>query len=271
MDILSQILQSRNDKVLSYSYLFHGPKGSNKRQTAELIAKNLLNTNHLNTHPDYISIDKSQNKPFIQIETIRELNRLIRLTRIKGQHKVIVLRDAQTLNKASSNSLLKVLEEPPDYVTIILIADSPFSLPDTIFSRCQVYKFYNQTKPEIENIPKSIIQLFSTNITEQFITSHNLIVKIKKQPDTKSFQIGEDILEMAKGIELLLQHIMYNKISKNEHSLTMVPKSVDVLTKRYSLEKISAMLLSLGDLRYNISMKCNPQLALEKFLLHAHI
>jgi len=271
MEILKQVLHGRSEEVLSYSYLFHGPKGSNKRQTADFIAKKLLNTEYLSTHPDYISIDRPQSKPFIQIETIRELNRQLRLSSMRGGHTVAILKDAQALNKASSNSLLKILEEPPDYVTIILIADSPFSLPETIYSRCEVYKFYNHEKLEVDKISDTIIQLLNTTITKQFSTAHNLIIKIKKQPDVKSFQIGESVLELAKDIELVLQHVMHTKISGNENNYKMQAKSIEVLTKQYSVKKISSMLLSLGDLRYNISMKCNPQLALEKFLLQVHI
>ena len=54
----------------------------------------------------------------------------------EGRHKVYILPDAEHMNEAASNALLKILEEPPEYTVIVLIAENPAKLPETVRSRC---------------------------------------------------------------------------------------------------------------------------------------
>ena len=66
------------------------------------------------------------------IEEIRETRKIVAL----GQS--VILKDAHHLTEEAQNALLKTLEEPPENVHIILLAqDSEFLLP-TIISRCQI-------------------------------------------------------------------------------------------------------------------------------------
>jgi DNA polymerase-3 subunit delta' len=52
--------------------------------------------------------------------------------------KVFIVKDAEDMTIEASNALLKILEEPPAYVTFILTTGNPSAIPETILSRCQI-------------------------------------------------------------------------------------------------------------------------------------
>ena len=75
----------------------------------------------------------------ILIQSIRNLRLSIYLKSLSSGRKVILFFDAHTLSRGqgeSANSLLKLLEEPPNGTTFILVTDKPNSLFSTIRSRC---------------------------------------------------------------------------------------------------------------------------------------
>lgn len=80
---------------------------------------------------------KNKKKSNISIAQVRDLNDFIHLSSHKAQgYKVIVIHPAETLNIASANALLKMLEEPASNVVFILVAHQTHQLLPTILSRC---------------------------------------------------------------------------------------------------------------------------------------
>src|SRR5687767_15841635 len=62
-------------------------------------------------------------------------------TPFEARHRVFVLERADTMNDEAANALLKTLEEPPDYVVLLLLTDRPTQVLPTIASRCQPVRF----------------------------------------------------------------------------------------------------------------------------------
>ena len=60
---------------------------------------------------------------------------------IRSERKVYIINDGEKMTKEAQNSLLKTLEEPPEYVVIILITSNENLLLNTIKSRCAKIKF----------------------------------------------------------------------------------------------------------------------------------
>jgi len=105
------------------------------------------------SHPDYAHVykellqytegNKDKKTPVeLAIDVIREFL----IERVAGRpmmskRKVFVVSEAQKLNTNSQNALLKVLEEPPSYCTIILLCTRLEQLLPTIKSRCQLIRF----------------------------------------------------------------------------------------------------------------------------------
>ncbi|HHZ69533.1 MAG TPA: DNA polymerase III subunit delta' [Methylococcaceae bacterium] len=89
------------------------------------------------THPDFVEIKPESDDKDIGIDQIRWLLSKIRLTVHYLQYRVIVVQQADQMNRSAANSFLKVLEEPPDRTVIILITDQLSLIPATVQSRCQ--------------------------------------------------------------------------------------------------------------------------------------
>lgn len=72
------------------------------------------------------------------VEQVRELTRDAELAPIRATSKVYIVEDAQRLAGAPANAFLKTLEEPPQDVTCILVANSEAAVLETLRSRCEV-------------------------------------------------------------------------------------------------------------------------------------
>jgi DNA polymerase-3 subunit delta' len=88
-----------------------------------------------------ISGNQSGSKKIIKIDQIRDIEHSLNLGPYEGRNKVFIIDGSEHLNQESANALLKILEEPPPSVFIILLAVDETSLPSTIISRCQIVKF----------------------------------------------------------------------------------------------------------------------------------
>ena len=88
----------------------------------------------------------------ISINDIKEIERSASLFPYEGIYKVFIINGAENMSREAANSLLKILEEPPEKVVFILTsADESLLLP-TVISRCQRIELTPLPVPEIERI-----------------------------------------------------------------------------------------------------------------------
>lgn len=99
-------------------------------------------------HPD-VALARPYNR-FLRIPLMREVEREANFRPYEGRARVFVIEEAHRLNEASSNALLKTLEEPPATSHLILITSRPAQLLPTIRSRCQIIRFSPLAPKEIE-------------------------------------------------------------------------------------------------------------------------
>jgi DNA polymerase-3 subunit delta' len=91
------------------------------------------------SHPDIILVEPTG--PYIRINQIRNLLNILAMKPYEARLRVVIIKDAQAMNPAAGNALLKVLEEPPDRTVLILTAMQTSDLLPTIVSRCQHIRF----------------------------------------------------------------------------------------------------------------------------------
>jgi DNA polymerase III subunit delta' len=84
--------------------------------------------------------DEAARQRDLKIDTVRQWQADINLKPFEGQHRVLILHDAERLTEAAANAMLKTLEEPPPYATLVLVANTAGDLLPTIVSRCQPIK-----------------------------------------------------------------------------------------------------------------------------------
>jgi len=101
-------------------------------------------------HPDIVRLKPSG--PIIKIDQIRTLCRTLAMKPYEADMRVAIISDAQAMNPAAANALLKVLEEPPARTILVLIAAHTSDLLPTIVSRCQHIRFNPISKKNLETL-----------------------------------------------------------------------------------------------------------------------
>lgn len=93
-----------------------------------------------NQHPD-VEIYQKGGERTLAISSLREIIRNVAMPPVQGKRRVVILRDIQDAAQIRTlNALLKVIEEPPEYLMFIITADSRDNLLPTIVSRCMTLR-----------------------------------------------------------------------------------------------------------------------------------
>ena len=82
----------------------------------------------------------------IKIDRVRDVLAATAFRPFDGRRRVVVIDEAETLEVASQNALLKALEEPPPGTSFVLVTSQPDALLPTIRSRCPRMRFSRHTK-----------------------------------------------------------------------------------------------------------------------------
>ncbi len=168
-DIVSQehitdiIKAQLKQKSLNNNYIFFGSRGTWKTTIARILTKALNCLNSEGTEPcwecenckfiennktlDFIEIDAASHT---QVDHIREeiLDKAI-YPPTKLKKKIYLIDEVHMLSKSSFNALLKIMEEPPEYLIFILATTEIEKIPETILSRCQIFNFKKISTQEI--------------------------------------------------------------------------------------------------------------------------
>ncbi len=146
--VVSVLEKAITNKKTAHAYLFSGSRGIGKTSIARILAK------ELGTHPDDIyEIDAASNRG---IDDIRELREAVNTLPFHSAYKVYIIDEVHMLTKEAFNALLKTLEEPPAHVVFMLATTELEKLPDTIISRCEVYRF---KKPTVEILAQQVVDV----------------------------------------------------------------------------------------------------------------
>ncbi len=98
-------------------------------------------------HADLLHIEraydaaKNKRDASLKVDALRKITPFLRKTSSEGGWRVVIIEDADTMNRNAQNAILKILEEPPKDVLIILVAHRLGALIPTIRSRARVISF----------------------------------------------------------------------------------------------------------------------------------
>ncbi len=145
-EFYKQLDSRRAEGTLCKTSLIIAPDGCGRGFAARILAAYYLcdadeDIESFVESPDFeiINIEGEGASGEIKIAAIRELMSKAYETSLVGKGRVVILNDANNLNRSSANALLKILEEPPNGLLFILTASSVGDLPATIVSRCRKY------------------------------------------------------------------------------------------------------------------------------------
>ncbi len=180
---IAYLLNCINTNQIPNAWLFHGPVGIGKASLALNVAKILSNNRVFKEDSLSFLSEKDIRNPYtsirvsniffckrkwddkkklfqknISIDDIRELSRKFYLSSADYSYKVCIVDTIEDLNKSASNSLLKMLEEPPKNTLFILVSNNKQSILPTILSRCQKISFQRLNEEDLQNISVGLFE-----------------------------------------------------------------------------------------------------------------
>ena len=144
-DVKKYLTNCIENKNFSHSYIFSGIKGIGKYTFAKDFAKCILEDSMMQDYYELGPDGKS-----IKVAQIRELQNVINIKPTFSKKSVYIIDDADLMTIEAQNSLLKTLEEPPEYAVIILIVHNERSILSTVKSRCVNIKFNKLSDKDIK-------------------------------------------------------------------------------------------------------------------------
>ncbi len=287
-------------KAFSNGYIFYGPEGIGKKQTAINFIKEIFNKYSSNSniekkiidnnHPDFLLIEPtyvfkgnlinrsaaehSKNKKgTIKIEQIRNIKTFLGQKSIESGGKIILIDDAHLLNEAASNCLLKTLEEPANGIFILLTSRINLLL-DTIISRCQLIRFKSFSYKQLEifiknNLDLSILDINEESSLQDFINSGN------GSPGKilKDLKIWNDLpIEIKENLDFpLSDSLAILKITKIISEELEIDQQIFLINfvqhKCWAKTKNKNIIKKLEDLKAHLKGFIQPRLAWEVTLL----
>jgi DNA polymerase-3 subunit delta' len=194
-ELLKNMIKSGN---ISHGIIFEGKESIGKSLFGINFAKSILCTSenekpcnkckscieidNLN-NPDFLLIEPEENS--LKIEQIREMNKKVLEKPIVSNRKVYIINDSEKMTKEAQNSLLKTLEEPPEYITIILISSNDNMFLNTIKSRCVKITFDKLSNEELKEVLQEKLDI--SGVSEEILKiadgSVNKVITLKEKED----------------------------------------------------------------------------------------
>jgi len=302
-NILKQVISKKN---ISNAYIFYGPEDVGKKDEAIKFISQIINKDNLDTkiiqrirennHPDYLFIEptyllkanlinqseidkdiKHKYKPLIRVNQIRTINTFLSRVSIEADKKFIIINDAHLLNEASSNCLLKTLEEPSNGL-FILITSKLNLIIDTIISRCQKIKFSSYSYKDLkEKLTQS--EYFDALNNKKYLDLENIIFISNGSPG-KLYKNITKLINIPESIVLDLKNPIY-EFEKVFNIAKKINEDIDLENQEYLINYVQycwwkttlnrEIALSLEKIKSNLKDKLSPRLSWEVGLLEIAI
>ena len=246
-EYFSESIKSKN---FLHSYLFLGNEGIGKKIFAKELAKHILCKNGVEEHctcKSCVCFDSNNHTDFfilnedgetIKIDQVRSLIDTVIEKPVISDRKVYIINDFDKMTKEAQNCLLKTLEEPPEFVTMILISANENLILNTIKSRCTSIKFSNISENELkkyvcenlkyENLTENLLKYFNGSIgkainsqekNEKFLKVEDVIKNLKQKEFIDFMQESKIIYDKENIMDYLDYMIVcFYQESKNDKS-----------------------------------------------------
>jgi DNA polymerase-3 subunit delta' len=252
----------------------------------------------IQTHPDVVLLPPNGPLRLFQIEQGRFLRDALTFVPAGGRKKVFILPDADRMDPAAANSLLKSLEEPPPHAVLALTTSREAALLPTIRSRCvplwlaplprrEVAAFLTRAGVGKDDAERSLRAAVSQgcpgralrlDLGQYLATRDSLLTLLRAGVEARNF--GELFAESQKlarskeGLENLIE-VLYSLLQDILHLETRADgeplrnadrlKTLQEIGRALGVDKVAEAAAALGNLERNLRRNVPPQISLEAF------
>jgi len=285
------------NKSFANGYIFYGAEGVGKKRTALRFIKeifkqfttseNIEERINNNNHPDFLIIEPDSlfatksstssdlektiksGSEIIKIAQIRNIKTFLSQKSLNSGKKIVLIIDAHLLNEASSNCLLKTLEEPSNGIFILLTSKLNLLL-DTIISRCQIIRFRSFSSKQIKSVLKEYLDTSKSEINTK-LKFEDLINSANGSPNQllKNIEIWNDFSDeiISKLDSPTKNNLQILEISKSISEKLEISQQICLVnliqTIWWRKTKNSSLVKKLENLKYLLRKNIQPRLAWE--------
>ena len=248
-------------------------------------------------HPD-IGLIRQAGK-FITVNQMRELETESNFRPFEAAARFFLIDDAEKMNEAAANALLKTLEEPSPSSHIFLITSRPAALLPTIRSRCQTLRFAPVEPKQIEGFLESKKQFSVSSaellsklsrgsigralsldldkfrerresmlrVLESLSAQPNRAVLLKtaeEMNDAKNKDYYEDFLEI---LEILIHDVWILRLGKDEIVNVDLKSQLEKISESAESKRLSKWLAEIETVRENFAVNLNRKIATDALFM----
>lgn len=218
----------------------------------------------------------------IKKEQLIDLQKEVQNKPIEGNKIVYIIKNCEKLTAASSNSILKFLEEPADDIVAILLTDNISYVLPTIKSRCQVVNFNRIKKDKNENTYDLFYNLliFDNSDPDDINKKIDAVVNFIENIETKGineFIYIKNIWDVIKNqqeynifVSIMIyfyMDVLYSKIGKEIKYMYNFTDIVDLIKSKNTLNDIINKIYVLEQAKLEGTNNVNNKLLLDKIII----
>lgn len=314
--VITQLCLMQQEDRIPHAMLFCGTDGVGKSLVAEALAAAILchapvhnqacghceacRALAAGTHPDFFQIQpESETKaaPAIRIEAVRKLQEEIARIPLLSERRVVIMQEADKMNEAAANCLLKTIEEPSGQIVFILLTSRPSALLDTIISRCMRVEFGILQPEELvailhqqgieEPLAGKLASIADGSVSKALAMQDEELLNLQTQAFDLASAAGtlgvEQLLQLAKEMsshsrERLIQWLgflamiyrdllmLYSGSGLPLYNQSDIDRLSSLLNK-YHQQELLQLLQLVQDYQKRLGSNVNTQLCLEGFLI----
>lgn len=314
--VITQLCLMQQEDRIPHAMLFCGTDGVGKSLVAEALAAAILchapvhnqacghckacRALAAGTHPDFFQIQpESETKaaPAIRIEAVRKLQEEIARIPLLSERRVVIMQEADKMNEAAANCLLKTIEEPSGQIVFILLTSRPSALLDTIISRCMRVEFGILQPEELvailhqqgieEPLAGKLASIADGSVSKALAMQDEELLNLQTQAFDLASVAGtlgvEQLLQLAKEMsnhsrERLIQWLgflamiyrdllmLYSGSGLPLYNQSDIDRLSSLLNK-YHQQELLQLLQLVQDYQKRLGSNVNTQLCLEGFLI----
>ena len=248
LDIVTALQGALKEGRIAHAYLFSGSRGTGKTSVARIFAREIGTTEN-----DLYEMDAASNRGIDEIRLIREA---VAVLPFESRYKVYIIDEAHMLTKEAWNALLKTLEEPPPHAVFILATTEEEKVPETILSRCQVFRFKRPGKG-------ILVEMIARVAKEEGVVVASAAAELVALLSEGSFRDALGVLEkvIASSGDKKISYEEARRITGAPRS-SLVNDFLTAVASRDAAKGVAALHEAVAE---NVEVKVFAHLALQKF------